>query len=447
MDILNDISVIPTLLLVAILGGTLWADLRHGVVHLVSGRNVVLCGIAAWYLLEAYMLPKDLRKYDQSQYNFGILCVGLALMSFLAGYHYTAGCKVFPSFGEKITFFDDDRRLWRLVVIGALIGFAPVVYFTGTEITKMLQDVTGMRSTWGGVLGRGRYGDARAAFLMLEMFVGGVAPFAAILLLGRNSTVLQRVFCALVVAWPILRGYGSGTRSSLIVATATILAVLYWKATPTRRKQLILASLVSIPMLYGLMAALVASRSSGSFSWESGEKVDYVGNEMFRELLFITSKFPAEVGYQFGFGYYVQLVNPIPRFLWPDKPTLDAGIFMAQLYGEVTASGEAHLTISPGIIGEMYLNFGIIGVIALSAFGGWLVKGWDIMPKLYSHSLPTMMYYSGGLAVLFIMGRSFTMGMFYGLLSLAVLAWLVRSLNPLAVTKGNVANRNNPVAI
>src|SRR5207253_1716121 len=106
----------------------------------------------------------------------------------------------------------------------------------------------------------------------------------------------------LVVIWPILRGFGSGTRSSLIIAVCcSVAAVFYWKATPVWRKRMIYAVLMCTPLLYGLMAAIVMSRDSGTFSWESGGKADYVGNEMFRELLFITSKVPADVDYQYGF--------------------------------------------------------------------------------------------------------------------------------------------------
>jgi len=270
----------------------------------------------------------------------------------------------------------------------------------------------------------------------LEMFVGGVGPFAAIILFNRGSTVVQRLFCALVMVWPMLRAYGSGTRSSMIISFGCLASVFFWKATQALRKKMILAALVCAPLFYGLMAAIVISRGSGHFSWEDREKAQDVGNEMFRELLSITSKINSgNLDYQFGYLYYVQLVNPIPRFLWPDKPTLESGILMAQSNGEVNASGEAYLTRSPGLIGEMYLNFGVLGIIGLSAFGGWLVKGWDQIPRFFSRSLPVMMYYSGGLGVLFIMGRSFTMNMFYGLLSLAALAWLIRYLNPHAVAQ------------
>jgi oligosaccharide repeat unit polymerase len=435
MDDLNDLSAIPGYLLAALLVWAIYADVRDDLTRLVSGRNVVLAGIGAWYLLEALMLPDGLREYSQAQYNVGIFHVGVAMVSFLFGYHYAVGCKIFPSLGEKITFFDDAKWLWALVLIGALIGFTPIVVLTGTEYQAMLDGMFGQRATWGGILGRGRYGGFRDAFLMLEMFVGGVAPFACILLFARGSTVVQRLFCALVIGWPMLRAYGSGTRSSMIISVGCMAAVFFWKATPYVRKIMIYTGFVCLPLIYGLMAALVISRGSGNFDWEDRKKANYVGNEMFRELIFLTSKVPSLAPYQYGYSYYVQLVNPIPRFLWEGKPKGDAGLVLAEMYGAVNADGEAYMTNSPGLIGEMYWNFGTLGIIGLSLFGGWLVKGWDQIPKLCGHSLPAMMYYSGGLGVLVIMGRSFTMGMFYGLLSLGLLAWLIRYFNPHAVTQ------------
>jgi oligosaccharide repeat unit polymerase len=435
MDSLNDISVIPACLFAALLGYAIWADVRHDLCRLVSGRNMVLFGIGVWYLLEAIMLPALLRTYTQEQYNFGVLCITLALAGFLLGYHHTSGCSVFPVLGEKLTLFDDQTWLWRLVLFGAVIGFAPVVYVTGTQFSEMFEGMMGMRVTWGGVLGRGRYGDARAAFLELERFVGAVAPFAAILLVSRGSTVVQRLFCALVIAWPAIRAFGTGTRSSLIPSVGSLLAVFFWKATPAWRKKMIYAALFSAPFVYWLMAAIVVSRGTGAFAWQDREKAAYVGNEMFRELLFINKKVPAELPHQWGYSYYVQLVNPIPRFLWPDKPTMDAGLLLAKAYGIVTESGVAYLSVSPGLIGEMYLEFGVVGILVLSFFGGWLVKGWDLILRYYSQSLAAMVYYSAGLAVLLMMGRGFSMAALYGLLGLALLAWFIRYLNPHAASE------------
>jgi len=68
----------------------------------------------------------------------------------------------------------------------------------------------------------------------------------------------------------------------------------------------------------------------------------------------------------------------------------------------------------------MYFNFGLAGVIGLSALGGWFVRGWDRIAWLHRESTPTLILYCMGLAVLFIMGRSFNMPMLYRILFLLV---------------------------
>lgn len=419
----NSLTNLPAIvaalgLLYALLSNT-GLDLRK----LLTGRNVVLIGISSWFLLEAIMLPSALTVFTQDEYFVGVLTVGLSIASLLAGYHGTNGCTLFPSLAPWVRPLDDPSLLWRLVAAGAIIGFTPVILIGGTELITEFDSLLAMRKSWGGPLARGRYGDARAAFLQLEMFINGVGPFAAMLLFDRRIPRLRRIICAIVVCWPMLRAFGAGTRSSLITSVIPVLAVLYLKSSPQTQRKLVLIALLCAPLAYQLMAAIVASRGEGVLDFSADSKVDYVGNEMFRELLFIRRAIPDVVDYQYGYVYYVQLVNPVPRFLWPDKPTLDAGLLMADMYGEKDEqTGEAHMTVSPGIIGEMYMNFGWLGVIGLSAFGGWLVRGWDRMAEQNADSLVTRVYHVCGLAVLFIMGRSFTMNMFYGLMSFALLA-------------------------
>jgi oligosaccharide repeat unit polymerase len=282
-----------------------------------------------------------------------------------------------------------------------------------------------MRKGWGGLLSRGRYGDFRAAMLQLEYFIRGVSPFAFILLLDRRSTLSQKALCALTAFWPVIRAYGSGTRSALIVAVLPLLAVIYYRCTPHWQKLLIYLGIASTPFVYFLMAAIVASRNSGQLDLAKGSNVVYVGNEMLQELAYVIDNVPERCDYQLGYSYYVQIVNPIPRFLWPGKPAIDSGLLMAQLKGEVNQTGEAYLTNSPGLLGEMYLNFGGWGILVLSFFGGWLVRGWDHIPLRHGSSLPTMILYCCGLALLFVIGRSFNATAFYALLFLYVGLFIV----------------------
>src|SRR5437899_3365226 len=95
MPDLNDISVLPAIILALCIGLAIWADVRTDLCRIVSGRNVVLGAIGAWYLIEALILPAELRTYSQRQYNLGIFYVGLAFAAFLLGYHYSSGCQLF----------------------------------------------------------------------------------------------------------------------------------------------------------------------------------------------------------------------------------------------------------------------------------------------------------------------------------------------------------------
>ncbi len=330
-----------------------------------------------------------------------------------------------------------------------LIGFAPVAIYSGLQLQQLLTSMMSMRKGWGGLLSRGRYGDFRAAMLQFEYFVRGASPFAFILLLDRRSTFSQKAVCALTAFWPVIRAYGSGTRSALIVAVLPLLAVIYYRCTPHWQKMLIYCGIASTPFVYFLMAAIVASRNSGQLDLAKGSNVTYVGNEMLQELAYIIDCVPERCDYQLGYSYYVQIVNPIPRFIWPGKPAIDSGLLMAQLKGEVNQTGEAYLTSSPGLIGEMYLNFGGWGVFVLSFFGGWVVRGWDNIPLRHGRSLPTMILYCCGLAVLFVMGRSFNATAFYAILFLYLGVFIVTRFilhiptHPTAIPADRVGSRTH----
>jgi uncharacterized membrane protein len=73
----------------------------------------------------------------------------------------------------------------------------------------------------------------------------------------------------------------------------------------------------------------------------------------------------------------------------------------------------------------MYWNFGLLGIVVLSAFGGIVVKSWDNMRLAHRDSLIVFMVYVVGLAILFLSGRSFSMPVFYGLLGLYLLMVLL----------------------
>jgi oligosaccharide repeat unit polymerase len=407
-----------------VVGAIIW-DLRADIRRLISGRNVVLLGILVWFLLEPMMLPVALtERYSQEEYNFGLVCVSLALGSFLATYH-SSRPKVLNEFANKLCGCADSGLEWKLFLIALFIGLAPMIYFGNFNPLVLLEDVGVFGMRWGGTLARDRYGGIRDAILELQMFLKAALPLAIAIAISTRNSLPRRALASVFVLWMLARALSSATRSDLIQTGLPILGGVYYVLAPHWQRRAILT--VPILMLFGYYwsSAVVVSRTSGNFDWEAADRAKYAGNEMFRELLFLTTHVPDQVSYLWGLTYYTQLVNPIPRFLWPGKPVGDAGLLLAIAGGEVNRrSGEAYLTRSPGLIGEMYWNFGIFGIVCLSAFGGYIVRGWDNMRE-QAYSTPFAFFvYCAGLAILFLFGRSFNLHTMYGVLSLAILLFI-----------------------
>jgi hypothetical protein len=418
----NELAV----LLALALAGCVAYDIRSDVRRVVSGRNVVLFGIFVWFLVEPIRVPDDLLVFDPSEYVFGLGCVGLAMTAFLIGYHNTR-FRWFDGFAGRLWVLNNNNVQWRVFLVALAIGIAPMLIVSDFDPSVLLEGVFGFGKRWTGVLARGRYGGVRDALLELQMFLKAALPAAVLVVLNPRAATGRRTVCAVFVAWMTMKAANSATRSELVQVGMPILAGVYCRIPAPRQRLAVMALPALMAVGYLWSAAVVVSRTSGRFDWSDAGRAEYAGNEMFRELLFLITRVPDRLDYLYGETYLTQLVNPIPRFLWPGKPTSDAGLLLAKANGEVLADGEAYLTRSPGLIGEMYWNFGILGVIGLSALGGAVVRAWDRLPKIGHSSPPAFLVHCAGLSILFLFGRSFNLPPMYGLLSLAVLLYLTTS--------------------
>ena len=77
---------------------------------------------------------------------------------------------------------------------------------------------------------------------------------------------------------------------------------------------------------------------------------------------------PSEIPFQNGLTYLFLFATPIPSSLWPEKPLPAPGIFTLALWPQKWLL--AGTTIPPTLMGEMYMNFGTLGVfIGMILFG------------------------------------------------------------------------------
>ena len=270
------------------------------------------------------------------------------------------------------------------------------------------------------------------------MFLRAAVPLASAIAADRRQTGSRKLLSVAFLTYAAARAFNSGTRSQVAEVFLPIAAAVYWRMSGTAKKYALIFGLPVVTILALIYsAAAVIGRNDGTVDWENAAQADYVGFEMFREVLFITKAVPDQFDYKLGRTYYVQAVNPIPRAIWTGKPIDDAGLELAKLKGAV-AGGDAYMTVSPGLIGEMYWNFGIPGIIVISGLLGYLAKSWDRVRPLASKSLIAFTIYAAGLAIIFLSGRSINMATLYGMIALYALLIVFSQTSRRAASAGGV---------
>ena len=96
------------------------------------------------------------------------------------------------------------------------------------------------------------------------------------------------------------------------------------------------------------------------YAFEGGGELGY-SKWVFRVLEVV----PAHHDYLYGQSYYRLLLTPIPRSIWPDKP-LNSQRIIAQW---IDPDAKSVQTTPVGIIGDLYVNFGMWGVLGMFVFG------------------------------------------------------------------------------
>ncbi len=285
--------------------------------------------------------------------------------------------------------------------------------------------ISGKSNPWG----RGRVGtgfDALVSFanylqIMLAASFGIVAAVAK----NRRTRTIALVVTALSLPWFLL----DRTRNTMLAVAMP--GILAWVFVRFRGGLLLKVGVLVAAFLVteGWMKFVIETRSSynrGSVSATFSQlglagvidQIDsadskHAGLNMFEELTWVNS-FIDKGTYEVNNGarYFAELVNPIPRAIWPDKPMIgiDYAIARGQLYeaaGDV--QGGVGATISTGMIGQGVVNFGtFFGVLAaalLMAFWVAVLARQDLMGE----KMGRMLLFFIGCVLTFNLGRDITL--------------------------------------
>lgn len=205
----------------------------------------------------------------------------------------------------------------------------------------------------------------------------------------------------------------------------------------------LLVILVGFTLLEGWFKFVIDARDQGDVAvLFANNKLDsqqlklekHLGFNMFEELGYV-NKLMGNGSYQPNWGarYFAELVNPIPRMLWPGKPLIgiDYAVARGMSYGnQDQLQGGVAGTISTGIVGQGIVNFGFIfGPIAAAALMSlWVatLARQDLMGMKVGHIL----LYAMGLVLTYNMGRDITLLIIYPYVFGCLLLYWINKRSP-----------------
>jgi oligosaccharide repeat unit polymerase len=294
---------------------------------------------------------------------------------------------------------------FNLLILAAVLGFMHRFVAVDFNPVQWWEATTGPRFSvpWA----RGRLGNWKALFNELALLLYLVPPLFAVIWNRRNELNRPSVYVAVFVfAFTLFSAFCDGTRNVFATYLATFpVAYILTSPHPTMKRVAILSGVIAGLLMFSTHHML-KFRNMGLKTYLEGDSTMMPVSE---ETLFVdynllaisqlTAQFPERFDY---LGMEVPiwaLARPIPRALWPGKPEgLSTGIEEA-----LDAEG---FTIATTYIGEAYMAFGILGVIAASLGFGALAGWWNRLGGYSSAAALTSVLYASGFFALAISMRS-----------------------------------------
>lgn len=293
--------------------------------------------------------------------------------------------------------------------------------------------------------------------LSVNMHMLVAAVFGVIAALSINKRIRAMALLGVLLSWPLFifdrtRGY------ILLIVIPGLLAWTFLRARGGLLKKVafLAVAYMCINVWFGFIIAVRSDQTltdglqNGSFSLSESSKEHHQGLNMFEELSWII-KFTENGTFNPGIGenYFANIVNLVPRDLWPSKPGIGIDYAIARGMGGGADGAGVFATLSEGMIGQGVVNFGLyLG----PAFAAILMSLWaSLLARidLVGEKIGYLPLYAIGLIITFNMGRDITfMNLYPFFFGYIICIWLNRQSK-----KNNTAlpatvlhsNRNFPI--
>lgn len=278
----------------------------------------------------------------------------------------------------------------------------------------------------------GRIGAGFDAFAILAVYLQLLTStmFGVVAALATDRRIRNTALFFCAVAWPFFV-FDRTRNMMLAMVVPAILSFVFLKLRGGVLKKglVLIACFLTINMWMKFVIANRTDMTIAAALKEKGlatnQKVHNEGLNMYEELCWI-STFIDKDTYKITWGgrYFAELVNPIPRGLWPGKPLIGLDYAIARGHGQADdMQGGVNTTIATGFIGQGVVNFGRFFGPAAAALLMSLWVAWLARLDLTIQALGRLPLYSLGLILTFNLGRDITLITLYPFVFLALGLW------------------------
>lgn len=387
---------IPTLLVI----GIILSQLRQGTIEgLLTPITTTMIGFLFFFSFAPLLSPEVNSSLYSTPTRFWRLVViysGSVILILLGAATAGVGTIEYSGFAFLRRVIDFERLgRWYAFLAAIVFVMAVVIAWLGNFSPLGLVLQSGYAGNWYGV--NLNHPIARYLFAIFQLLPISIAALSPLILSGRQFSRRFRSVATTVLLLCLLFAFGRGARHLFLYAGGALtlvslrVAIVKDGRVQARRKALLLACglvVIALAVQMGIVrtaGGLGRYVSSGNLSLSVGEIVD-VGTDQNATLELVLESVPSSRPHIWGASYLSTFVIFIPRDLWPAKPST-AWAYMTGLR-TVENPNAAYSNI-----GELYLNFGPVGVVVGMYLWGVVCEAWRRICTRYRNSLVTTVLY------------------------------------------------------
>lgn len=377
---------------------------REAIRARVVGKCCLVAGVFVFYWMDAVALtlqptafaipdafPINATLFNQDLIRQALNYVSLFQLLALIGY------SIRPRFEKPLTFLASridslsfDRSILGLLLI--LCAVLPLLTYYNFDFDKIIAALIASRNP--------AEFDGPEPGLAQHLAMFGIYGASLFFVYALKADTWRRLWWLALGVIAALPSLSTGTRHIwLYISLPSILIIL--RGFKGRADRYGLIGLTAAVVIVLSVAQLqFAYRSVGWSDVRNVPTTDLTqlnSNGHFTALLFAEHLVPDEHGYFKELAEFYFLIHWIPRKLWPEKPVMESWAF----YDESYVQGAA-FNVTPSVIGQFYMSWGLPGVLFIAAWLGFLAMIADRLLMLLDSNRQRAMFVIAGMFYAFI---------------------------------------------